>query len=473
MISDNTILSEKNIEYFFTKTCDYEEVEYLEASGAQFIDTGYYTSSNTRIVSKISPTSVENGTNYGGMFYGSSYPDWANGFGFEMYIWTDSASTGKNGPVLWAIFGSSFAASDVNISAGDILLSDFNKNNVTVYRNNDLVLSHSFPSQETLRSTASLKLFSLSRSSNFYGYSRIYYLKIYENDNLVHDYIPVLKNNIPAMYDKITKQFLYNSGTGSFSYGQKIIKPNSSIKPATLGTIAEYFNMDKKNIYENFQVNVKNLKYFYEQWLLVSDLPQGYTHLQYAESTGHQCIDTDLYTNDKTRIIMKCSPRSVDSSNIGGFFFGSCGPVLEGGYEAYTWAENSSGARNSSNIYAVHNSKYQYSDDLAINVDDILDLDFNRKKFSSKLNGEDYFTCEFTNSMPVSSRTLKLFSLSRDADYRGAVRIYNCQIYDDDILVGDFVPCKNSEGIVGMYNKVKQQFHTSTTDIQLIASPEL
>ena len=34
------------------------------------------------------------------------------------------------------------------------------------------------------------------------------------------DLIPVLdKNNIPCMFDKVTKQFFYNQGTGQFLYG--------------------------------------------------------------------------------------------------------------------------------------------------------------------------------------------------------------------------------------------------------------
>ena len=49
---------------------------------------------------------------------------------------------------------------------------------------------------------------------------RVYGFKIYENDILAMDLIPVFDNKIGAacMYDKISNEFLYNKGTGEFNY---------------------------------------------------------------------------------------------------------------------------------------------------------------------------------------------------------------------------------------------------------------
>lgn len=52
---------------------------------------------------------------------------------------------------------------------------------------------------------------------------KIYYFQYYEGDNLIMDLIPVLDWNMtPCMYDKISGQFFYNTGTGSFTYGREI-----------------------------------------------------------------------------------------------------------------------------------------------------------------------------------------------------------------------------------------------------------
>lgn len=51
---------------------------------------------------------------------------------------------------------------------------------------------------------------------------KFYYLKIYEGENLVKDFIPVLDtNNNPCMYEKIGKTFHYSTGEGEPTYGRK------------------------------------------------------------------------------------------------------------------------------------------------------------------------------------------------------------------------------------------------------------
>ena len=48
---------------------------------------------------------------------------------------------------------------------------------------------------------------------------KIYYFKIYKNNELVFDGIPALdENNKPCMYDTVSKQTFYNQGTGEFLY---------------------------------------------------------------------------------------------------------------------------------------------------------------------------------------------------------------------------------------------------------------
>ena len=51
---------------------------------------------------------------------------------------------------------------------------------------------------------------------------KFYYLKIYEGETLVKDFIPVLDtNNKPCMYEKIGKTFHYNTGEDEPTYGRK------------------------------------------------------------------------------------------------------------------------------------------------------------------------------------------------------------------------------------------------------------
>ena len=48
----------------------------------------------------------------------------------------------------------------------------------------------------------------------------IYDFKIYDNDTLVRDYIPVIDSTSrPCLFDKVEKKCYYNQGTGEFLYG--------------------------------------------------------------------------------------------------------------------------------------------------------------------------------------------------------------------------------------------------------------
>ncbi len=69
----------------------------------------------------------------------------------------------------------------------------------------------------------SLYLFSINHASATYiGKMRIYDIKIVIDNAAVIDFIPVIDNNdIPCMYDRVSKQLFYNQGTGHFLYGEK------------------------------------------------------------------------------------------------------------------------------------------------------------------------------------------------------------------------------------------------------------
>ena len=56
-------------------------------------------------------------------------------------------------------------------------------------------------------------------SNNRYS-CKLYGAKIYDNGNLIRDYIPALdENNVAALWDKVSQAFFYNQGTGSFTAG--------------------------------------------------------------------------------------------------------------------------------------------------------------------------------------------------------------------------------------------------------------
>ena len=50
-----------------------------------------------------------------------------------------------------------------------------------------------------------------------------YNFRLYDNDVKIMDLIPVKdSNNIVCLYDKVSKTFFYNQGTGNFTAGREI-----------------------------------------------------------------------------------------------------------------------------------------------------------------------------------------------------------------------------------------------------------
>jgi len=61
------------------------------------------------------------------------------------------------------------------------------------------------------------------------------------------------------------------------------------------------------------------------------------------------------------------------------------------------------------------------------------------------------------------SYTMYLFAVNEKDLMKtpSASRLYSCQIYDNGTLVRDYVPCKNSSGVAGLYDLVNGVFYTN------------
>lgn len=78
------------------------------------------------------------------------------------------------------------------------------------------------------------------------GTFKLYYFKIWDNENLIRDFIPVLdSNNIPCLFDNITQELYYNQGSGSITAGE-VIEDN------TTNEIILELNVSTTEITQNF-----------------------------------------------------------------------------------------------------------------------------------------------------------------------------------------------------------------------------
>lgn len=194
----------------------------------------------------------------------------------------------------------------------------------------------------------------------------------------------------------------------------------------------------------------------------VGPLPEGYTQLEYIESTGTQYIDTGYIPNQDSRITIKAVPMSSAETGDGS------------GFIPY-----GAGISNSSKAFECYSSLGQYEFNYdgqysfvgSASVGSVLEIDHNKNIVSLCSNGEKQ-NINFTYATFSCPYTLTLFALHRASILRGLLRLYSCQIYDNGTITRYFVPCKNPYGEVGLYDLVSNVFFGNAGTGSFIAGPE-
>ncbi len=179
------------------------------------------------------------------------------------------------------------------------------------------------------------------------------------------------------------------------------------------------------------------------------NLPDGYTHVEYIESSGTQYIDTGFKPNQNTRVvcsgILEVSSSTNwlfgarNSSSAGQFFFaaGAAGYYLSG----YNTEQNSyPTSMNSTNRIVVDKNK---------NVTTLTSNDTS----SAATHAAATFSVNY-NMLLFAVNTAGAVSY-------GKARIYSCQIYDNGTLVRDYVPAVKADGTVGLYENVNGTFYAN------------
>lgn len=194
------------------KPADYDvsvvtELEFIESSGAQWINSGIIPTKNTRVEADVQLTSSANDKSFFGIYAG---------FNYHITYYTNKWYCG--------IAGGEYSGATVNYS--DRLNIVFNDENGNVIINGTTYL-------ENIRGnkTVNSPMLIFARNGSSTGISagnvssmRLYSFKIYESDQLVRDFIPVKLNTVVCLYDRVSQTYFYNENTGEFSAGPKKIR---------------------------------------------------------------------------------------------------------------------------------------------------------------------------------------------------------------------------------------------------------
>lgn len=385
---------------------EYTELEYIEGTGTQYIDTGYMINHLNKIEFKIQdlilPTTVSES------FFGAG--DTATNNIIALYLDHNHQCLG------YRINSNGYndtQIGDTDKLSGTPTVTIDNGNIVLNNRNNEYSYNYKNIQCYTNRNCY---IFARNQGDRIIPKSKVKlcYFKIWDNNALIRDFIPVLdKNNVPCLYDLINKEFYYNQGTGEFLYKEK------------------------------------------------SELPNQYQQVDYIESTGIQYIDTNyLISSENIQINLEYLINKNNKSDAWTCIVGvqpnniNRGLTIQSYINDITLSAGNKGGLDGVIIPYDTNVKYN------------IVAKANNNTISVTINNKDSDSVCFENSMIQTDHTYYIFAKNTNnrpvtSSFISA-KLYYLQIYDDDHMVKNFIPCyRKSDGEIGLYDTVTKQFFTN------------
>ena len=177
----------------------YTELEYIQSSGTQYVDTGFSPNQDSR-VDVVFETAQASAC-------GIAVADQAwksNGFG----IWGNTVCYGSE------------ANQDVGFYGKGKVSVSLNKNNL--YENGELIWT---ATTATFQVPVNMTLFALNRNGSVAEKTTmsLYSCQIYDGDTLVRDFLPAMNSaGAVGLFDRVSETFYANAGSGAFTAGPEV-----------------------------------------------------------------------------------------------------------------------------------------------------------------------------------------------------------------------------------------------------------
>ena len=186
-----------------------------------------------------------------------------------------------------------------------------------------------------------------------------------------------------------------------------------------------------------------------------SRLPEGYTEVQYIQSSGTQWINTGFKPNQNTRAALTVDAKP---STAAAWLFGARNGNTDRTFGLLSFnSQYRSDYNNSTEEYSTVTPSGKFTVDKDKNV--------------TKFNG----TIGVTARSGVFQCTYPLFLFANNnagtAAGFGSFKLYVCQLYDNGNLIRDFVPCIDPAGAVGLYDLVGGKFYGNAGTGVFLAGP--
>ncbi len=183
----------------------YAQVEYIESTGTQYINTGFTPNQSTRVVIDVDMAAA---TSTKGIF-GCRSSGSSNGF----CVWQAS------GNKLLSYYGTEYVEMPVTSTGGRFLIE---KNGAETTVNGDFYTMNA----QTFTAPGPIYLFTVQDAGSSFAYphsaGKLYSCKIFNDGALARDYIPCINTDgVVGLYDVVTSTFYANAGSGAFTAGDE------------------------------------------------------------------------------------------------------------------------------------------------------------------------------------------------------------------------------------------------------------
>lgn len=431
MIEDDRILSCKNvynaIQKRFGFNQDYVKLQYIVANGTQYIDTGYVPNSETKIEAKFKVDQIfdDVSINYQPLYGASAtynsraFEFWPQAYGFSCY---DGNKYKDHTGVL--------------LNQDNTVVQDRNVLNV-----NGTISTFSY---QSFTSPSTLCIFATNRTSQgivVYNYNNsncyLYYLKISDNNELIHDFIPAKRKSDDSvgLFDLVTNTFYENSGTGTFIDGPEIILVD-----------------DVPDMPANIKYTVDLLENFI------------YDELEYIESDGTQWIDTNVIPNKNTIIQIKMMALEGTGDVLVGFMTNDNDDSKD--FRLFNHGTGNSGIW----YWDIGSSRLSGS---SWSKNSIYNLEAGNNYVKNLDTGQNILTGDKVDTFNTTY-TIRLLRGNDSAWFFPKDRIYSLKIFENDMLIRDYIPVKNlMNNKIGLYDKENHKFYESLGTGNFISGPKI
>ena len=340
-------------------------------------------------------------------------------------------------------------------------------------------------------------------AATFCSSIKLYSLKVFRNNKLIHDFVPVTDDQSRAtLYDVCGNSVVERNGT--FTAGPAVwlkveeipVQPYKSgqvsqprpkavdlTSGATLREGTDYtLSWADNDCVGKGSVTFTGIGSFDGKsqtafFSIAPRLPDGYKAVEYAHSSGEQFVDTWFCPNEKTRADIRflmhssgdySSPFGARNDNADQFF-------VSGNHSAgYYFSRHGTGATDVSGKDGCVGPGALVNKPAVIGYhkfslnQNVFSLD----EYSYSFSASATFTCPYSAYVFASHGTGGI-------QHPAAMELYSLKIWDDGVLVRDFVPCVKIEGNVrkvGLYDlsgSAALRFYESGGTGELVAGAEL